>query len=496
MAMVVVMMAGCDSGTSTQGEPESHENESNQLTLFTDEVELFIEFDPLVAGEPSNFLVHVTLLESYRPCKAGRVTLETGAAVATSSEPSSPGIFSLALVPEKEGEFDLVCTLETAGDTATVRYPVDIHGAGEESHEEAHEEDEVTHESHEDAIVGEVTFTKRQAWRSDFMVRAMSNEPFSAVLTASGEIVTLPGEKKNLASPGSGMILFPNADLVQGTRVNAGQLLFMITAGTLEGDNFELRYQEYRNRLNSSRTEYKRRLQLYEQNVIPERQYLESRTDYISDSIRYYSLAGKAGSGGLQVYAPAGGYVHHLNVSEGQYVETGELLATLSSDQKLLLRADVPQQHFQLLKQIVSARFRPAFTDRIYTIEELNGTLLARGSSVAENDHYIPLYFKLENDGTLLEGAYAECYLIAQPRQESMVVPQTAILEEQGYYYLYVQVTGESYTKRAVRIGASDGLRTEIISGLEQGERVVTRGAMLLKSASMVTVEADHGHSH
>jgi multidrug efflux pump subunit AcrA (membrane-fusion protein) len=96
----------------------------------------------------------------------------------------------------------------------------------------------------------------------------------------------------------------------------------------------------------------------------------------------------------------------------------------------------------------------------------------------------------------LLEGAYAECYLIAQPRQESMVVPQTAILEEQGYYYLYVQVTGESYTKRAVRIGASDGLRTEIISGLEQGERVVTRGAMLLKSASMVTVEADHGHSH
>ncbi len=485
MIMVMVVMSGCDSGTGSQEAAESHEDKSRQATLFTEEMEFYIEFDPLVVGVSSTFLVHVTLLDEYRPCTDGAVTLQLDGISATASEPEEPGIYHLTLVPARAGEFELTCILESGGVTTVVRQSVEVHGQGEEQEE-----------VHEEGNLGDVTFTKEQAWRGDFMVREMVPVPFSSVLKASGEILSIPGEKKNVASPGSGMIRFPDARLVQGSRVDKGALLFMITAGTLEGDNFELRYQEYKNRLNSSRTEYKRHRQLYEQQVIPERQYLESRTAYISDSIRFYNLAGKADSGGLQVVAPAAGYVHHLNVSDGQYVETGHLLATLSSDQKLLLRADIPQQHFQRLKEIVTARFRPAFTDRIYSVEELKGSLMARGSSVAENDHYIPLYFEVENDGTLLEGAFAECYLITSQREECLVVPETALIEEQGSYYVYVQVTGESYAKTPVRIGDSDGLSTEVISGLDGGERVVTRGAMLVKSASMVTVEAGHDHSH
>ncbi|MGW8316254.1 MAG: efflux RND transporter periplasmic adaptor subunit [Bacteroidales bacterium] len=485
MIMVVALVSGCDSGSSPKAESESHESEEQQVTLFTKDSEVFIAYDPLSEGISSTFLVHVTLLDTYQPCMEGTVTLQLGGTSATASEPEEPGIYHLTLVPEREGELDLTCTLESGGKKTVVEQSVEVHGKGEE-----------LEEVHDEGSQGEVTFTKEQAWRGDFMVREMFPEPFSSVLKASGELLTIPGEKKNIASPGSGMIHFPDRRLVQGSRVDKGKLLFTITAGTLEGDNFELRYQEYKNRLNNSRTEYRRHRQLYEQQVIPERQYLESRTTYISDSIRFYNLAGKADSGGLQVAAPAGGYVHHLDVSEGQYVETGQLLATLSSDRELLLRADVPQQHYQLLKEIVTARFQPAFTERIYSIDELHGSLMARGSSVAENDHYIPLYFQVDNDGTLLEGAFAECYLITAPRKESLAVPETAILEEQGNHYVYVQVTGESFTKRPVTLGDSDGYRTEVLGGLERGERVVTRGAMLLKSASMVTVEAGHDHSH
>jgi cobalt-zinc-cadmium efflux system membrane fusion protein len=503
MIVVMVLMSGCDSGTVSTGSAESHVGESLQATLFTEDIEFYIVFPPLEQGVNSEFLVHVTHLDDYTPCEEGKVTLQLDGSSATVAEPEEPGIFHLTLVPEGNGEFELTCTLETGDETVTVHHPVDVLGKGEvhgESHEGGEENGEghaaEDQHAHQEGAMGEVTFTKEQAWRGDFMVREMVPEPFSSVLKTSGEMLTIPGEKKNVASPGSGMIRFPDAGLVQGSRVDKGQLLFTITAGTLEGDNFELRYQEYKNRLNSSRTEYRRHRQLYAQQVIPERQYLESRTAYIADSIRFYNLAGKADDGGLQVMAPAAGYVHHLNVSEGQYVETGQLLATISSDLQLMLRADVPQQHYQLLKEIVTARFRPAFTERVYSVGEMNGSLMARGSSVAENDHYIPLYFKVENDGTLLEGAFAECYLMTAPRRESLVVPESALIEEQGNAYVYVQVTGESYSKTAVRIGDSDGLRTEITGGLEAGQRVVTKGAMLLKSASMVLVESGHGHSH
>jgi RND family efflux transporter MFP subunit len=328
------------------------------------------------------------------------------------------------------------------------------------------------------------------------MVQQIIPGSFSFVLKTSGEILAVPGEKKNVAATGNGMIVFPDKTLVQGSVVEKGQLLFIITASTVGSDNFELRYQEYLNRLEKSRSEFERHRQLFEKNVIPERQYLESRANYISDSIRFYDLAGKAGKNGLKIVAPAAGYIHYLNVSEGQYVETGQLLVTISSDRRLLLRADVPQQDYAQLQRIVTANFRPAFTSRVYTVEELGGKLLARGSSVAENDHYIPLYFEVTNDGTLLEGAFAEFYLLADSREGCILVPKTAILEEQGNHYVYMQVTGENYSKRAVVTGECDGIQVEIISGLHLGERVVTRGAMLLKVASMVTVIPGHEHSH
>ena len=74
--------------------------------------------------------------------------------------------------------------------------------------------------------------------------------------------------------------------------------------------------------------------------------------------------------------------------------------------------------------------------------------------------------------------------------------PQTAISEEQGEQYVYVQVTGESYTKRAITSGTNDGQLTEVISGLIPGERVITRGVMLVKASSLVTGVVGHGHSH
>ena len=115
---------------------------------------------------------------------------------------------------------------------------------------------------------------------------------------------------------------------------------------------------------------------------------------------------------------------------------------------------------------------------------------------MAENDHYLPIIFKLENDGQLLEGAFAEVYLQAKELSDILAVPSTALAEEQGGAYLYVQLTGESYTRRFVTTGENDGLYVEITGGLNAGERVVTRGVMLVKAASMATGVVGDGHSH
>ena len=494
MILVMAITAGCMSGTVPGGEVGSHEEETIQHTLFSPETEFYIEHPALIAGEEAGFLVHVTRLDSYRPYQAGTLTLRMGDWTLRLTEPDRPGIFTASFIPGEEGEFELQYTLQSGEVNSVVSHPVVV-GHSEEESEEAHEHQHMEGAAGE-TVEGEVLFLKEMAWRSDFMVQQVVPESFSSVLRTSGEILAVPGEKRNVAANSSGMVGFADRQLVQGSLVKKGQHLFTINADLVGSDNFGLLYHEYLNRLNSSRSAYHRHRMLFEGSVIPERQYLESRTEYVSDSIRFYDLAGKAGEDGMVVAAPSQGFIHHLNVTEGHYVEAGQLLVTISSDRKLLLRADIPQQHYNRMKQVVSANFRPAFSERTYTLEDLGGRLLARGSSVAENDHYIPLYFEVENDGSLLEGAFAEFYLLSDPGEDRLTVPESAILEEQGNHYVYLQVSGERFTRVAVETGESDGLRVEVTEGLTPGDRVVFRGAMLLKSASMVTVEPDHGHAH
>ena len=49
-------------------------------------------------------------------------------------------------------------------------------------------------------------------------------------------------------------------------------------------------------------------------------------------------------------------------------------------------------------------------------------------------------------------------------------MPQTALVEEMGNFFVFVKVCDEEYEKRLVTLGSTDGVRTEITSGLSAGE--------------------------
>jgi multidrug efflux pump subunit AcrA (membrane-fusion protein) len=91
---------------------------------------------------------------------------------------------------------------------------------------------------------------------------------------------------------------------------------------------------------------------------------------------------------------------------------------------------------------------------------------------------------------------FLEAFLLTGNKENAVVVPLEALTEEQGFYYVYVQTGGESFIKRQVVPGASDGFRTEIIGGLSAGERIVTKGAFQVKLAAMAGDLPLHGHTH
>jgi membrane fusion protein, heavy metal efflux system len=61
---------------------------------------------------------------------------------------------------------------------------------------------------------------------------------------------------------------------------------------------------------------------------------------------------------------------------------------------------------------------------------------------------------------------------------------------------VYVQTAGESFEKREVKLGASDAAQVQLLSGVQEGERVVTKGAYQIKLATLSGTMPAHGHEH
>jgi multidrug efflux pump subunit AcrA (membrane-fusion protein) len=128
--------------------------------------------------------------------------------------------------------------------------------------------------------------------------------------------------------------------------------------------------------------------------------------------------------------------------------------------------------------------------------QELNGKIISYGKSASANSPFIPLTFEIDNIGNIIPGSVAEVYLKTSNIPNALVVPISSLLEEQGSFYVYVQSSGESFQKREVKLGASDGINVQLLSGVTEGERVVTKGAYQIKLSTASGALPAHGHEH
>lgn len=74
-------------------------------------------------------------------------------------------------------------------------------------------------------------------------------------------------------------------------------------------------------------------------------------------------------------------------------------------------------------------------------------------------------------------------------------MPNEAITEAQGLFFVYIKTHPDTYMRQEVTLGATDGRRTEVLSGLKPGQQVVGHGAVQVRLAANATVIPE-GHSH
>ncbi len=315
---------------------------------------------------------------------------------------------------------------------------------------------------------------------------------FSEVLEVSGRILPAQGSEATVTATMSGMVRNTGANLVEGAEVRAGQALFVIDASSVaDGDPAAAAQAE----LEAAEKAFRRTESLAAEQIVSARELEEARQRYLTAKSTAKSLGAAARQ--RTVSAPVGGYVKSVSVKPGDYVAVGQPLATVSQSRRLQLRAEVPLRHFAQLSRVVSANFRMASEEpgRVHSLSALSGRLVSRGAAAGEGSNFVPVTFEFDNKGNVVPGAFAEVYLLGGRRACVLSLPQSALTEAQGVHFVYVQTAPDTYRRREVTLGTCDGFRVEVTGGLKAGERVVTKGATLVRlAASSGTVPEGHSH--
>lgn len=492
MALFAFLFVGC---TDKSADEHSHEVgglEPLAYTIYSEKTELFVDFKPLVVGNTSGFTAHFTILgDNFLPLTEGKITVsliigENGLRNSADSA-SSPGIFRLALKPNASGTGKLIFDIEAKDYTDQIV----IENIAVYPNEQAALENQTATASGD-----EITFLKEQAWKVEFANAPVSKQPFSDIIKTNGQILSAPGDEIMVTANVSGSVLFSGNKTIVGHEVSVGTNLFTISGGNITTGTIEANFKKQKAIYDKAKADFDRASELVKDNIVSQKEYLQAKVAFENAQTAYNAIAENYSEKGQIISASMGGFVKNILVSEGQYVEAGTPLALLSKNKKLVLQAKVSQRYFNKLSTISSANFRTVGSETVFNTQELNGKIISFGKSASSGSPFIPITFEIDNIGNIIPGSVAEVYLKSTLIPNALVVPASSLMEEQGNFYVYVQTGGESFQKREVKLGATDGMNFQILSGVSEGERVVTQGAYQIKLSSASGELPAHGHEH
>lgn len=184
----------------------------------------------------------------------------------------------------------------------------------------------------------------------------------------------------------------------------------------------------------------------------------------------------------LTLHAPVSGVVTEKNVLEGQAVQAGESLYTLADLSEVWVEAEVREPDAGGVREGSPATVElNAFPGRpvtgrvgyVYpTLQEEARTLRARIAIPNPDDRIKP-------------GMYARVSF-STPTRSALTVPSSAIVDTGLRTMVFMDMGGGRLMPREVAIGRISGDYTEVLSGLQPGQRVVTSAQFLLDSESNI----------
>jgi cobalt-zinc-cadmium efflux system membrane fusion protein len=503
--LILMLAAGC--GRSPEAQPESSsEPDPLSVTQWTAKTELFAEYAPLAVGHTSRFAIHLTRLDTFKALTAGRVEVRlTGGGVPEevfiANAPSRPGTFGVDVKPARAGSRELTIALQLAGLDDEHRVgAVRVH-ADQAAASKAAAESEAGPEG--------ISFLKEQQWVLDFATAVIREAPVRESLRVPATIAARPNGAADAVSPIDGRLVRV-LDVPVGRLITEGQELARIqpsSGAPSDLPRLEQARAEAASAFDLATRDRARAERLVEAGAAPQKRLEEARASEAQAQARLNGASKQltqfqatrsgsenpGGDGLFIVRAPVDGSLVERTATTGANVIAGSVLFRMVDARQVNVRGQVPEADLAKARLVEAAEIElPGRAERLRT-----GGFLSLGRVLDPQSRTIPIEFALDNRGpSLAVGQTVSLHLLMGEAPARPVVPASAVVDDAGRPIVFVQREGETFDRRPVTLGARAGDLVQVVEGVSVGERVVTKGAYLVRLASLSTQAPSHGHVH
>lgn len=186
----------------------------------------------------------------------------------------------------------------------------------------------------------------------------------------------------------------------------------------------------------------------------------------------------------VPIVAPFAGRVIARDLTKGELVETTHILFAVADLSTVWVVANVSEKDVSYVQRATVVPNQPvevrvtAYPDNVF-----QGTVSYVGDVLDTATRTMQVRLSLENSkGLLKPEMFATIRVSSEPASDDLVVPETAVQNDQSRSFVFVQQEAGVFEARTVKLGDRNGTFAEVLEGVREGEMIVKEGAFILKS--------------
>lgn len=330
----------------------------------------------------------------------------------------------------------------------------------------------------------EVILAKDSPQLANLKIDTVTLVPAPAAPALNGKIVFNENYTARISSPVVGRALKISAE--NGDSVKAGQVLMTMDSPDLGSAVADARKAQAE--LELKKQAFERSRMLLEGGVIPHKELEASKADLdeaAAETARANARLNNLGASrnsndNYTLRAPLTGVIVDRQVNPGNEVrpDAASPLFIITDPTHLWANIDLPERD---LGKVGVGQAISVEVDA-YPGESFTGKVLSIGGMIDPATRRIPIRCSVESKGKLKPEMYARITLLAQDQRMVIRIPNSALITEGLYSYVFVEIAPGHIKKRRVTLDVQGRDFATVKQGLNQGERLVTSGAILLNS--------------